>query len=448
MNNKLEKNFTTGNTTKKLIGVTIPLLIAFIFSMAYNIVDSLWVGNLLGEKAMAALTVSMPPILLTISIAMGATNGVAILLSKYIGAKDKENENKVISTSFIAAIIFSISLTTICEVGAKTILNLLNTPSEIYSMAKDYLILYMIGYVFVFMYLYFTAVLRSFGNTTMQMISIIACTILNLILDPIFINKMGLRGAAIATLLSQVIMMIIMIGYIIKKKLIVIDFKLFDKNSLKELALKAIPSIIQQSIPAISTSFITYLVSVFGVLPIAAFGISGKLETILFYPAMALNMTITTCTGQCFGAKNIKKSKEYLKSGILLGIGFLTVLTIIVVFFSKNLAQIFGAGESVKNLVKVYFSIISVGYIFNVITNCILGAINGFGKPMSAMFLMIFYYIIVRMPLAKILSMNKLGLDGIWTAVLISHIAASIASIFYFKILLKKDNIKFDMELI
>ncbi|GAA0076565.1 MATE family efflux transporter [Clostridium sp. CTA-5] len=446
MKNVLEKDFTKGNTTKKLIGATIPVLIAFIFSMAYNIVDSLWVGNILGEKAMAALTVSMPPILITTSIAMGATNGVAILLSKYVGAKDKDNQNKVISTSFIVAFIFSIIITVICELSAKTILNLLNTPSEIYAMLKEYLILYMIGYVFVFIYLYFTAVLRSFGNTTMQMVSIIFCTILNIILDPIFINKMGLKGAAIATLLSQGMMMLIMIVYIIKKKLIVINFKLFDKNTLKNLTLKAIPSIIQQSIPAISTSFITYLVSVFGVLPIAAFGISGKLETILFYPAMALNMTITTCTGQCFGAKNIKKAKEYLKSGIILGSGFLIVLTIIVVFFSANLAQIFGANESAKNIIKVYFSIISVGYICNVITNCVLGAVNGFGKPMSSMLLMIFYYIIVRMPLAKVLSTSSLALNGIWVAVLISHIAATIAGIYYFKVLLKKDYIRFDMK--
>ncbi|WP_123052785.1 MATE family efflux transporter [Clostridium sp. JN-1] len=446
MNNKLEKDFTTGSVSKRLMEATIPVLIAFIFSMAYNIVDSLWVGNLLGEKAMAALTVSMPPILLTTSIAMGATNGAAILLSKHIGAKDKDNQNKVISTSFIAAIIFSIIITVICEFSAKAILNLLNTPDGIFSMAKEYLILYMAGYVFLFMYLYFAAVLRSFGNTTMQMIPIIICTMLNIILDPIFINKIGFKGAAIATLLSQGIMMFIMIVYIIKRKLIVIDFKLFDKNTLKELTLKAIPSIIQQSIPAISTSFITYLVSAFGVMPLAAFGISGKLETILFYPAMALNMTITTCIGQCFGAKNIKKANEYLKSGILLGSGFLIILTIIVVLFSRSLAQMFGASTSVQNLVKVYFSTISVGYICNVITNSVLGAVNGFGKPMESMFLMIFYYIIVRMPMAKILSMSNLGLNGIWAAVLISHIAAAIAGICYFKILLKKDYMKLDMD--
>ncbi|WP_409068520.1 MATE family efflux transporter [Clostridium sp. FAM 1755] len=438
MNKKLEKDFTTGNTTKKLIGITIPLLIAFLFNMAYNIVDSVWIGNLLGEKAMAALTISMPPILLATSVAMGATNGIAILLSKNIGAKEKNSINKVISTSFVGAIIFSIMVTIICEFGTNIILNLLNTPDNIYSMAKDYFVIYMLGYVFVFMYLYFTAILRSFGNTIMQMISIILCTLLNLVLDPIFINKLGIRGAAFATLFSQGIMMGIMVVYIIKKKIIIIDFKLFDKNIIKQIVKNAVPSIIQQSIPAISTSFITSLVSGFGILPIAAFGISGKLETILFYPAMALNMTITTCTGQCFGAKDTKKAKEYLHSGMLLGSGVLIILTFIVVVFSKNLASIFGAGESVGKLVKVYFSIISIGYVCNTITNCLLGAINGFGKPKAAMSLMIFYYIIIRMPLAKLLSATVLGVNGIWIAILVSHILASIAGFWYFASLLKK----------
>ncbi|HDK7173881.1 TPA: MATE family efflux transporter [Clostridium botulinum] len=442
MNKKLEKDFTTGNTTKKLIGITIPLLIAFIFNMAYNIVDSVWIGNLLGEKAMAALTISMPPILLFTSVAMGATNGIAILLSKNIGAKEKNSINKVISTSFVGAIIFSIIVTIICEFGINIILNLLNTPYSIYSMAKDYFVIYMLGYVFVFMYLYFTAILRSFGNTIMQMISIILCTLLNLVLDPIFINKLGIRGAAFATLFSQGIMMGIMVIYIIKKKIIIIDFKLFDKNILKEIVKNAVPSIIQQSIPAISTSFITSLVSGFGILPIAAFGISGKLETILFYPAMALNMTITTCTGQCFGAKNTKKAKEYLHSGMLLGSGFLIILTAIVIVFSKNLASIFGAGESVGKLVKVYFSIISIGYICNTITNCVLGTVNGFGKPRAAMYLMIFYYIIIRIPLSKLLSLTVLELNGIWIAVLLSHISAAIAGFWYFRSLLKKEAIE------
>lgn len=446
MKKKLERDFTKGDTTKNLISVTIPLFIAFLFTMAYNVVDSIWIGNLLGEKAMAALTVSMPPILLINSVAMGATNGVSILLSKSIGAKDEKSTNKVVATSFVVSIIFSIVITLICEFSTNGILNLLNTPNEIYFMAKGYFTLYILGYILMFMYLYFTSVLRSFGNTTMQMISIIFCTIVNGFIDPIFINKMGIKGAAVATLLSQGIMVLIMIGYIIKKKLIKINFRLFNMEDLKELIKKAVPSIVQQSLPAISTSFITSLVSEFGVVSIAAFGIAGKLETILLYPSMALNMTITTCSGQCFGAKDTKKAKEYLKSGMLFGSLFLTIITIFTVVFSKNLGSMFGAGVDVKNIIKVYFSIISVGYVCNTVTNCVLGTVNGFGKPAGAMFLMIFYYIIVRMPLSKILSITSLGLNGIWIGVLVSHIAAAIAGLSYFKILLKKQEVKLEVQ--
>ncbi|OPJ64151.1 MATE family efflux transporter [Clostridium oryzae] len=430
-------DFTEGYASKNLIAITVPLIIAYVFNMAYNIVDSLWIGNLLGEKALAALTVSTPLILLFSSLSMGATNAIAMLLSKYIGAKDEEKIKSTIATSFIVTLIFGVILVLICELGIDGILSALNTPKSIYSMAKGFLSIYVLGFIFVLFYLYFTAVLRSYGNSTMQMVSIIACTFLNLVIDPVFIHMFGMNGAAVATLISQGIMMLIMVAYIVKNKIIRIDIKLISKSLSFDIIAKSIPSMIQQSIPAISTAFITLLVAGFGVLSVAAFGISGKLEVILFYPAMALNMAITSCTGQCFGAKKMKKAEEYLKWGIVYGGILLIILTITVVFFAKELTAMFGGGTSVANIVKVYFATISIGYICNCITSCVLGKVNGFGRPTTAMFVMIFYYVVVRMPLAKIFSLSSLGLNGIWIAVLISHIAAVLASLIYNIIFMK-----------
>lgn len=434
------RDFTEGNIKKNLISLSVPILVTYMFNILYNIVDSLWIGNILGESAIAALTVSSPLILIFMSVGMGATNGLSILLSRSIGAKDKEGITKIISTSFLAALGFSLFLTVVCEFSTNFILGILNTPEEIFIMAKEYLSIYILGFLFVFMYLYFTAVLRSFGNSLMQMLSIISCTILNAILDPLFIRWMGIKGAAVATLISQGIMIMILIFYIQKKKLVEIHLKSFDKDILKEIVKNAAPSIIQQSLPALSTSFITSIVSTFGVLPIAAFGICGKLETVLLYPAMALNISLTTCTGQCYGAKKESKAKEYLNMSILFGGIILLVLTGMMVLFSVNLAGLFGAGVQSGQLVQTYFKIISIGYSCNTITNCILGTINGYGKPISAMFLMIFYYMIVRMPLVKLLSLTSIELNGIWIAVLISHIAAAIASFVYFRTLVGKER--------
>ena len=195
---------------------------------------------------------------------------------------------------------------------------------------------------------------------------------------------------------------------------------------------------IQQSIPAVSTTFLTSLVSTYSVTAIAAYGVTGKLETILFYPAMALNMVLTTIIGQCVGGSRYDRAKDYLKCALGYGCGLLVILSVLVVGFSKRLSVLFVRSEDVATIVGTYFLIVSIGYVLNTVTNCYLGALNGMGKPSKSMFLMIFYYIIVRMPLAYLLSHLNLGLNGIWFAVLVSHVVASIAAALTGTVYLKK----------
>lgn len=431
-------DFVNEKTRTGLFKMTIPLIIAMVLNMAYNLVDSLWIGNLLGKNAMAALTSSTPIILLLTSIGMGATNGLSILLSQAIGAKDNTKTGRILSTSLISTIILCITLTIICEYSLNGILRLLHTPAEIFSMAKEYLSVYLLGFLPVFLYLYFTAVLRSYGNTIFQVIAILLCTILNVILDPVFIHMIGFSGAAIATILSQSLALILMLTYIIKKKLFHFSISLFDWAEVKILLCKSLPSVIQQSIPPLSTSFLTSIVSGFGVTAIAAYGITGKLETVLFYPAMALNMAITTIVGQCVGAKRLDRAKDYLKTALIYGTGLLLILSTLIIAFSGNLSHLFLNSADTAAIVKIYFLIVSVGYVLYTVTSCFMGAINGLGKPGLGMYIMIFYYIIIRMPLACLLSRTYLALEGVWLAILISHVIAAVSSAILFYFLFRK----------
>lgn len=421
-------DFVNGKTKKCFWFMFLPVMVAMFLNMAYNVVDSLWIGNLLGEKAYAALTGSTPIILILNSIAMGATNGVAILVSQAIGAKDKDATEKVISTSLMVAVIFSLLVTLLLELLLPMILHILNTPEETWQLAKDYLSIYLLGYITVYLYCYFTAVLRSFGNAIFQMAAMFVCTILNAVLDPVFIKGIGFKGAAIATLLSQSICLLFMLVYMAKKKVFRFRISKFERKMVGEIIAKAVPSAFQQSIPAISTGFLTSLVSGIGLSAIAAYGITGKLEIILFYPAMALNMVLTNIIGQCAGAKRSDREKAYLRYSLKVGIFLLLVLSVVVVVFSRPLSRLFLKSEEIAEIVAGYFIIVSIGYVLNTVTNCFLGALNGLGKPTKSMLLMIFYYMIVRMPLAWFLNHMGLGLNGIWTAVLISHIVASIAA--------------------
>ena len=421
-------DFISGNTKRCLMAMALPMIAAMFLNMMYNLVDSLWIGNLLGETAYAALTNSTPIILILTSVAMGAANGVSILISQAVGAKDRKKTEHLIATSFCAAVVCSLLVTILLEVFLPGILDALNTPAETYDMAYSYLAIYVLGYLAVCLYLYFTAVLRSFGNSMFQAAAMLVSTILNAILDPIFIAFMGFHGAAIATLLSQTICLLFMLVYLKKKKWFAIRLSAFDRNDVLQLIQKAIPSVIQQSIPAISTTFLTALVSTYSVTAIAAYGVTGKLETILFYPAMALNMVLTVIIGQCTGGARYDRAKDYLKCALGYGCGLLVILSVLVIGFSRQLSGLFVKSGDVAGIVGTYFLIVSVGYILNTVTNCCLGTLNGMGKPAKSMFLMIFYYIVVRMPLAYLLSYLGCGLNGIWAAVLVSHVIASAAA--------------------
>lgn len=399
-------DFVNGNTKKCLLEMTVPMIIAMFLNMAYNLVDSLWIGNLLGEQAYAALTNSTPIILILTSIGMGATNGLAILLSQVIGAKNEQKKKNIIVTSFFVSIILSVFMTIVLEIFLEPILIVLNTPTEIFDMAKNYLSIYALGYVAVYLYLYFTA-----------------------ILDPIFINIIGFHGAAIATLISQIICLAFMCIYIYRKKLFNLSLSDFDTKEIMPFVKNAVPSVIQQSIPAISTTFLTAIVSTYSISAIAGYGVAGKLEMILFYPAMALNMVLTSIVGQCIGAQRIDRAKNYLKLALKYGIVVSSVLSAVVIFFSKQLAKLFVSNVAVTNVVSHYFLIVSIGYVLYTITSCYLGTLNGIGKPTKSMILMIFYYIIIRIPFAYLLSWLAENLNGVWIAILISHIVACIITI-------------------
>lgn len=424
-------DFTNGNIKSNILQMYLPLYIAYFCSALYDIIGSFWVGNLLGEKALAAMSASFPCVMLFSALAMGATNGVTIILSKYLGEKNKEKIDSTLATSLIALFVFGIILTAGCIVGINGVLTLGNTPVEIFQTARTYLFIRILSFPFIELYMYFAAVLRSHGNSSIQMITVILSTILNIVLDPILIIQIGINGAAFATLLAQIISMLVMIGFIIIKKIFRFDIKTMSLEALKEIGKASVPSAIQQSIPTISVAFIQSLFSSFGVIPLAAFGVASKLEIIVQYPGLTINMTETTAIGTCYGAKQNNKIKEYLKWGILISVCLNLVLIPLVTIFSTNLAGLFGVSTSAMLIVRTYFEIIAVGYLFNCITNSIMGEMNGLGQQTRSMLLMTVYFIVIRFPLAKILSSMDFGVNGISISILISYIAAIVIAVIY-----------------
>ena len=416
-------DFIGGDTRRSLLRMVGPLLAAMVLAMAYNLVDSLWVGNLMGETGYAALTSSTSVVLILSAIAMGSSNGAAILIAQTAGAK--REAGGLISVSLALAGAFSVGVTAVLELALRPLLSAMNTPPELFSMAYDYLSVYLLGYAAIFLYMHFTAAFRAFGDPVFQMKGMLLSTVFNAVADPLMIRGFGLRGAAWATVLSEALCLVFAVVYHRKKRLFRLTLQRADAAWVRPLLADAVPSAVQSCMPAVSSAALLLLVTGFGVTAIAAYGAAGQLEILLFYPAMAMNMALTAITGQCSGAGRTDRVRDYLRCALRLGTVFTAVLSAAVILFAGPLSRLFVDSGATAAIVQDFFRVVSVGYVLYMATSCFLGETSGLGHPGRSMALMFVYYIVVRVPLAAALVRTPLALDGVWTAVLISHIAAA-----------------------
>lgn len=416
-------DFIDGDTRRSLLRMVGPLLAAMVLTMAYNLVDSLWVGNLMGEIGYAALTSSTAVVLILSAIAMGSSNGAAILIAQTAGAK--KEAGGLISVSLALAGAFSVGVTAVLELALRPLLSAMNTPPELFSMAYDYLSVYLLGYAAIFLYMHFTAAFRAFGDPVFQMKGMLLSTVFNAVADPLMIRGFGLRGAAWATVLSEALCLVFAVVYHRKKRLFRLTLRRADAAWVRPLLADAVPSAVQSCMPAVSSAALLLLVTGFDVTAIAAYGAAGQLEILLFYPAMAMNMALTAITGQCSGVGRTDRVRDYLRCALRLGTVFTAVLSAAVILFAGPLSRLFVDSGATAAIVQDFFRIVSVGYVLYMATSCFLGETSGLGHPGRSMALMFVYYIVVRVPLAAALVRTPLALDGVWTAVLISHIAAA-----------------------
>lgn len=353
---KSKIDFVEGNTKTSLLQMVTPLLAAMILTMAYNLVDSLWVGNLLGEGGYAALTNSTAVVLILSAIAMGCSNGIAILVSQTVGAGKKEETDGVIATIMLLSGVFAIGVTLVLELGLKKILLLMNTPAALFEDAYEYLSIYLTGYIAIYVYMQFTAIFRSFGDPVFQMKGMLFSTLFNAVLDPVLIHFMGLGGAAWATVFSEVLCVVYALGYHRKKKMFRLDLKKASTGYVRQILVCAVPSAVQSCMPAISSAAMLFLVTRYGVTTIAAYGVTNKLEILLFYPAMAVNMGLTTIAGQCFGAKRIDRVRDYRKAALWIGGAFTVVTTACIVLFAGQLSGLFLSAQRGQESVLLIIS--------------------------------------------------------------------------------------------
>lgn len=422
---KSKIDFINGKTNSSLMKLFIPLMLAMTLTMAYSMIDSLWVGNMLGKDGMSALTASTAIVLILNSLAMGVGNGVSVMIAQLVGKKDSEGISKAAATIMVVSLISSTLICILGEMFAEVILTKMGTPADVLGHAVSYLRLYLIGNVALFVYMQFTSIFRAFGDSLFQMKGMLLTVIVNAVLDPVMISWWGFNGVAIATVLSEVLCLIYALYYHKKKAMFTINYKEMSFDNVKLMCKLCIPTAVQQIMPAVSSAVMLIFINPVGTTALAGYGVARNLELIMFMPTNAMSMAVTSIVGQCKGAKRMDRAKDYLKSSMLLGGVLIGILSLFVIGFSPLLSMCFGQGAEVAAIVSHFFMILSIGYVLYLLTSCIQGFITGIGKAGLAMVLLVFYYVLFRIPVAIILK-ARLGLSGIWAAFLISHILACI----------------------
>ncbi len=433
----LMKDLTVGKESKCIFNFALPMLIGSLFQQLYNTADSIIVGRFVGKSAMAAVSGANPIMFLLTSFLMGITLGFSILISQYYGSKNMEKVKSAIDTTYVFIFIASFFITFIGVFFSGKILEIMNTPSEIFDLSKGYLIIIFTGTLFSTGYNSICAILRGLGDSTNPLYFLIIATILNIILDIVFIIyfNMGVNGVALATIIAQAVAFIFSVLYLNRKhdvlKIKVRNLK-YDLEIFKTGLKLGLPSAIQQTLFSIGNITLQSLVNGYGTSAMAAFGAGSKIETFISLPIMNLGSAVSTFVAQNIGANKVDRVKKGVKSSINMALSISLFVIIIFFLFKENLIKLFNTDPEVVSIGCRY--LLTIGPFFFLIGTSFMltSAIRGAGASMFAMISSMISLWIARIPASYLLS-SFYGVNGIWMGIPIGWCVGLIVTGIYYK---------------
>ncbi len=434
------KDLTVGDPKKVLIGFTIPLFISVIFQQLYNIADSVIAGKFAGEDALAAIGASYPITMIFMAVAVGSQIGCSVVISRYFGAGDHKAAKTCITTSMLCGLILSALLTLLGVLFSPQLMQLVNTPDNIFSDGCLYLRIYTAGFVFLYIYNVTTGIFNSLGDSKTPLIFLIISSVGNVFLDLLFVAvwNMGLAGAAWATFIAQGISCILSV-IVLKKRTNNMETQekaaIFDKKILKEITSVAIPSILQQSFISIGNLFVQYVINGYGSSVIAGYSAAIKLNTFAITSFTTLGNGISSFTAQNLGAGKLDRVKKAFRTAIALAFAVAALFVIAFVCFGRPLLNMFMNEDATELAMQTgldFLRIVSPFYLI-VCIKLICDGIHRGSESMGCFMASTFTDLILRVIFAFALSAIW-GVTGVWIGWPISWFCGTLLSfIFYIK---------------
>ncbi|MCR5227095.1 MAG: MATE family efflux transporter [Eubacterium sp.] len=389
MTEKKTVDMTTGSPFKHILGFMLPTLIGYLFQQFYSLVDTVIIGRFLGEDSLAAVGSTGAINFMIIGFCMGLCTGFAIPIAQKFGAKNYVTMRKFVANAIWTAAVLGTVITVVVYLLCMNILKLLHTPSNIIDDAYIYISILFIGIPVTIMYNMASGIMRSLGDSRTPVYFLLISSGLNIVLDIVMVQYMGIAGPAWATVISQLVSGLLCIAYMRKKfeilRLMKEDLPL-DFKYVGKLLYVGIPMGLQYSITAIGSVVLQSAVNVLGSVYVASSATALKISMFFCCPYDALGSTAATFSGQNMGAKEYGRISEGMKWCNILGCVYAVIAFAVLSFFGVSLANLFIKEPSAMLLqnVSMYLKYNSMFYIFLVLVNVVRFTIQGMGYSILA----------------------------------------------------------------
>lgn len=434
------------NSDRNILGVenigslickmSIPIMFSMMVMALYNVVDSIFISHY-SAKYLASLSIVFPLQMGIIAVCSGTAIGINSLTSRYLGAGNTDKANKVAITGMWLEIISSLVFILFGIFFSGVFANAFSSDPEITNGTKAYLSICLIISTPLMFSSVIERLMQAEGDSIHPMIVQIVAALINIVLDPVFIfgigpfPEMGVAGAALATVLGQIVGCII--AYIFYRRINILSARIHnlikfkpEKQTIKEIYKVALPSIVLQGLTSISTLLMNIIIVAFSDIAVAVFGLYFKVQSFLYMPLFGLNSGVIPIVGYNYGAKNKDRVIKTVRIAMAIGCSVMLLGTLLFQFFPNLILSPFKTTEEMNKIAYIAFRIISIGFIFSAIAIVINGFFMGIGAGVSAMSVNLARQLILLVPLAFFLSKTALGISGVWVAFPISEVLSTI----------------------
>lgn len=394
-------DMTEGVIWKQIFLFALPLMAGNLFQQLYNTVDSIIVGNFVGKEALAAVGSVGPIMNSLIGFFMGLSTGAGVVISQYYGAKREDRVQRAVHSMLCMTLFLCVVVTIAGILLCPTMLHLMQTPEDVYVQADEYLMIYFAGVSGLMIYNMGSGILRAVGDSKRPLYFLIFSACTNTVLDIVFVSgfKMGIAGAAWATVIAQCLSAVLVLvtltrasgAYRIVWKKLAMDWAI-----LKQIIRIGFPAALQMMITSISNIFVQSYINVFGSSVMAGWSAYSKIDMFMMMPMQSVSMAATTFVGQNLGAGKVKRARMGTRTALFLAMGTTVVIMIPLLTFAPLMVQMFNGDTAVISYGALFIRMLSPFYVLCCVNQVYASSLRGAGDSKAPMVIMLLSFVVFR----------------------------------------------------